>query len=79
MNEKAAKVIADKMIEFRTEKGLSQARLAKYIGVAQSTVSRLESCDAKTLPDVNTLVIIAKSLGVTFNIRIKTDGTVVIK
>lgn len=79
MNEKAAKAIADKLVEFRTERGISQSKLAKYIGIAQATVSRLESCDAKTLPDVNTLVIIAKSLGVTFNIRIKTDGTVVIK
>ena len=53
--------IISAMVEQRTSLGFSQRELASMCGIAQSSVSRIESC--KTVPSLDTLLNIFRHLG----------------
>ncbi len=55
--------LADKIRVKRLEKGMNQAELAKAAGLAQATISRLESGEVTQLKS-NKLLGLAKALGV---------------
>ena len=54
--------IADRLVEFRKNKGLSALEVARQAGITQSTLWRYEKAQFAKL-DVLTLVKIAKVLG----------------
>ena len=55
--------LGDKLRDLRNERNLSQAQLAKRIGVNSSTVALYETCDR--LPSLPRLIALSRSLGVT--------------
>lgn len=59
MNEQE---FAQRLRQYRKDKGLTQQELADQLGVSNKTVSRWES---GSYPDVTTLVVLARALGVT--------------
>ena len=59
MNEQE---FAQRLRQYRKDKGLTQQELADQLGVSNKTVSRWES---GSYPDVTTLVALARALGVT--------------
>lgn len=52
--------IAKAVVGARIKRNLTQQELSKLTGVAQSDISRLESCEGN--PSLNTLIRIAKGL-----------------
>lgn len=54
--------IHEKIRQIRTEKGLTMSEVALYSGLAQSTLSHIES--GKATPNIDTLIKIASVLGV---------------
>lgn len=59
--------IADALLRFRSDKKLTQAELAKMIGINRSDLSKLESANAN--PTLKTLKRIAMALGTQLKIR----------
>ena len=57
--------------KFRTDSGLSQDELAERIYVSRQTVSNWET--AKSYPDVNSLVLMSETFGVTVDALLKDD------
>lgn len=57
-------MIAQNIKKYRKKKGISQDKLSKLAGVTYNTVIKIES-GATLNPRVDTLRLIAKSLGVT--------------
>lgn len=55
--------LGDKLRDLRNERNLSQAQLAKRIGVTNSTIALYETGDR--LPSLPRLIALSKSLGVT--------------
>jgi predicted transcriptional regulator len=60
--------IAEKLIEIRLNKGLTQAQLAKKIGTKQSAIARLESGNYN--PTINFLKRIAEALNLKLDISL---------
>lgn len=61
--------VAIKVIGFRMRHGMSQAQLARKLGMRQPHVARLESGDHE--PSVATLARLADALGLDFSLDIK--------
>lgn len=59
--------VAKALMKARTEKGLTQAELAKKLHTKQSVLSRVEN--AKTTPSLSFLKRLAKVLGLTLKIE----------
>jgi DNA-binding XRE family transcriptional regulator len=59
-----ARMVASRLIAFRSESGLSQRELAKRLGVSQPRVVELESGEKN--PQIETLVKIAATTGIEF-------------
>jgi DNA-binding XRE family transcriptional regulator len=59
-----ARMVAARLIAYRSEHGLSQRRLAKALGVSQPRVVELESGEKN--PQIETLVKIAAATGIEF-------------
>jgi DNA-binding XRE family transcriptional regulator len=59
-----ARVVATRLIAYRSDNGLSQRELAKHLGVSQPRVVELESGEKN--PQVETLVKIAATTGIEF-------------
>ena len=55
--------LGDKLRDLRNERNLSQAQLAKRIGVTSSTIALYETGDR--LPSLPRLIALSKTLGVT--------------
>jgi len=53
--------LADKLIEAREQKGISQKRLAEMSGLKQPAIARLERM--QTMPQIDTLQKVLKPLG----------------
>ena len=64
--------VAIKVIQYRTTHNLSQAALAKMVGMRQPNIARLESGDHE--PSVATLARLADALGLDFSVDIKRGG-----
>lgn len=63
-----ARAIAVAVVQFRTDRGLSQRALASKLGMTQPQVARLESGDVN--PSMDTLVRVASGLGIELNISV---------
>jgi len=61
--------VAIKVIGYRVRHGMSQAQLARKLGMRQPHVARLESGDHE--PSVTTLARLADALGLDFSLDIK--------
>jgi DNA-binding XRE family transcriptional regulator len=59
-----ARMVAARLIAYRSETGLSQRELAKHLGVSQPRVVELESGEKN--PQIETLVKIAATTGIEF-------------
>jgi DNA-binding XRE family transcriptional regulator len=67
-----ARMVAARLIAYRSENGLSQRELAKCLGVSQPRVVELESGEKN--PQIETLVKIAAKTGLEFVIDIAPIG-----
>jgi len=56
------KMMGDTIYRLRKERGMSQAKLGKAVGVSNKAVSKWETYEAN--PDINLLPLLAKALGV---------------
>ncbi|HEX6677801.1 MAG TPA: helix-turn-helix transcriptional regulator [Actinomycetes bacterium] len=63
-----ARLVANHVVSYRAEHGLSQAELGNRLGMAQPAVARLESGDRE--PSLATLARLARRLGIEFHIDI---------
>ena len=63
--------IGTQIKKFRTDSGLSQDELAERIYVSRQTVSNWET--GKSYPDVNSLVLMSETFGVTVDALLKDD------
>jgi transcriptional regulator with XRE-family HTH domain len=61
--------VAIKVIAYRAQRGLSQAQLARQIGMRQPHVARLEAGDHE--PSLATLARLADALDLDFSIEVK--------
>lgn len=61
--------VAIKVIQFRVANRLSQADLARRLGMRQPNVARLESGDHE--PSLRTLALLAKALNQDFSVDVK--------
>lgn len=66
------KRLGSKITELRLSKGLTQAQLAEKVGVTVETISRLER--GVSVPSINTLENIARSLNVPLKKFFELDG-----
>jgi ribosome-binding protein aMBF1 (putative translation factor) len=69
-----ARAIANQVIRYRAAHGLSQAALARKLGVSQPVVGRLELGEHE--PKVSTLRTLSEKLGMSFVIAIHPAGSV---
>jgi ribosome-binding protein aMBF1 (putative translation factor) len=63
-----AREVANRVIAYRVDHGLSQTALAKLLGVSQPQVARLEAADVT--PSIDTLSRLSARLGLEFHIDI---------
>ena len=61
--------VAIKVIQYRTVHGLSQAGLARMLGMKQPNVARLEAGDHE--PSLSTLARLSSALGLDFSVEVK--------
>ena len=61
--------VAIKVIHYRVSRGLSQAELARMIGMRQPNIARLESGEHE--PSLSTLARLSSVLGVDFSVEVK--------
>jgi DNA-binding XRE family transcriptional regulator len=66
-----ANEVATRILVYRVDHGLTQAELAKQLGMNQSAVARLEAGDHE--PSLATLRRLARVLGLEFHIDITPD------
>ena len=64
--------VAIKILRYRTEHGLSQAQLARMVGMRQPHIARLESGEHE--PSLSTLARLSSALGLDFSVDIKPTG-----
>jgi ribosome-binding protein aMBF1 (putative translation factor) len=72
-----ARAVAEAVIRYRTEKGLSQAALAKQLGWTQSVVGRLEA--AVHNPSMDTLVELSRALGLRVHVEVTPTAGAAVK
>ena len=65
---KFARAVANQIIKYRAQHGLSQTALARLIGVSQSVVGRLELGEHE--PTISTLRKLSRTLGIRISIDI---------
>jgi transcriptional regulator with XRE-family HTH domain len=66
--EAFARQVAEKLISYRAELGLTQVQLAGRVGMVQSVVARLESGEQP--PSLATLAKLSRGLGVEFVVTV---------
>lgn len=66
--------IANRLVEMRKKKGLSQADLADKLGISRQSVSKWER--AESSPDTDNLICLASLYGVSLDELLKTDEPV---
>jgi len=64
--------VAIKVIQYRVKHGLTQAALARLLGMRQPHVARLESGDHE--PSLSTLARLSTVLGLDFSVDVKPGG-----
>jgi transcriptional regulator with XRE-family HTH domain len=68
-----ARAVANRVVGYRIDHGLTQTALARKLGMSQPAVARLE--DGEHLPSIETLVRLAERLGMSFQVEIRPAGT----
>jgi ribosome-binding protein aMBF1 (putative translation factor) len=63
--------VAIKVIAYRAQRGLSQAQLARQVGMRQPHIARLEAGDHE--PSLATLARLADALNLDFSVEVKRD------
>lgn len=63
--------IANRLVELRKKKGLSQEELAEKLGLSRQAVSKWERAEAS--PDTDNLICLAKLYGISLDELLKTD------
>lgn len=63
-----ARAVAERVVAYRAARGLSQAALARKLGVSQPLVARLEGGEHE--PTLHSLARVARELGLEFHIAI---------
>jgi DNA-binding XRE family transcriptional regulator len=66
-----ARAVANRILAYRMEQGLTQTQLARQAGTVQSVIARLESGDQA--PSLATLARLSHRLGIQFHIEITPD------
>ena len=64
--------IAIRVLQFRTEHGLSQTAFGRLVGMRQPHVARLEAAEHE--PSLTTLIRLSAALGVDFTVDINASG-----
>jgi ribosome-binding protein aMBF1 (putative translation factor) len=67
-----ARDLANRVVTYRVENGLSQAELGRILDMSQSAVARLEAGDHE--PTLKTLRRLAHGLGIRFHIDVDSDA-----
>jgi transcriptional regulator with XRE-family HTH domain len=67
-----ARTVATRLVEYRAQRGLSQAALARELGVGQPVIARLERSEHE--PTFATLARLSRGLGLEFHIDISPTG-----
>jgi ribosome-binding protein aMBF1 (putative translation factor) len=67
-----AREVAVKVTKYRAENGLSQRALAQQLGMKQPAIARLEAGDVT--PSIETLLRLARGLGLAFHVHITSEG-----
>jgi ribosome-binding protein aMBF1 (putative translation factor) len=67
-----AREVAVKVTKYRAENGLSQRALAQQLGMKQPAIARLEAGDVT--PSIDTLIRLARGLGIAFHVDITSEG-----
>jgi transcriptional regulator with XRE-family HTH domain len=67
-----ARAVANRVVGYRIDHGLTQTALARKLGVSQPAVGRLE--DGEHLPSFETLVRLTERLGMSFQVEIRPVG-----
>jgi ribosome-binding protein aMBF1 (putative translation factor) len=67
-----ARTVATRVVEYRAQPGLSQAALARELGVSQPLIARLEAGEHE--PTLTTLARLSRGLGLEFHIDISPTG-----
>jgi ribosome-binding protein aMBF1 (putative translation factor) len=67
-----ARSLANQVLAYRVEQGLSQAELGRILGMSQPAVARLEAGDHE--PTLKTLRRISHGLGIRFHIDVESDA-----
>ncbi|MDX6215352.1 MAG: hypothetical protein QOG99_936 [Frankiales bacterium] len=69
-----ARALAVRVVEYRADRGLSQAALGRLLGMAQSGVARLEA--GEHTPTLDTLSRISRVLGIFLRVDVDPGGSV---
>jgi ribosome-binding protein aMBF1 (putative translation factor) len=72
-----ARAVAEAVIRYRAERGLSQTALARLLGWSQPVVARLEAAEHN--PSMDTLVALARKLGLRVHVDVGPKTGVVAK
>jgi ribosome-binding protein aMBF1 (putative translation factor) len=70
-----ARAVAERIVAYRAERGLTQTGLGKLLAMQQPAVARLES--GEHTPSLDTLWRLASRLGVEFHIDITAHGVAI--
>jgi ribosome-binding protein aMBF1 (putative translation factor) len=63
-----AREVANRVVRYRTEKGLSQRDLAAMVDMVQPQIARLERAEHQ--PSVETLVKLSRAIGLEFHLQV---------
>ena len=67
-----ARAVANRVVGYRIDHGLTLTALARKLGMSQPAVARLE--DGEHLPSIEMLVRLAERLGMSFQVEIRPVG-----
>lgn len=67
-----ARAVALRILQYRTDHGLTQTALGRRVGMSQPAVARLEA--AEHIPSLETLIRLTERLGMSFRFEIRPIG-----
>lgn len=67
-----ARAVALRILQYRTDHGLTQTALGRKVGMSQPAIARLEA--AEHTPSLETLMRLAERLGMSFRFEIRPAG-----
>jgi ribosome-binding protein aMBF1 (putative translation factor) len=67
-----ARDVANRVVQYRTERGLSQRELAAIVGLVQPQIARLEAAEHQ--PSFETLAKLTRATGLEFHLEVARGG-----